>query len=137
VVWNRSPEKTAPFAAAGASVAPSLAAACEASDVVLTMLADDDALLEVVETTGGIREALPRGAIHLVMGTHGVDAMRRVCELHAKRGQVVVAAPVLGRPEVAAAGRLGLVPAGPPDAVAPCAPIFDAVGRRPFDAGAD
>jgi catechol 2,3-dioxygenase-like lactoylglutathione lyase family enzyme len=48
-----------------------------------------------------------------------------------------VAAPVLGRPEVAAAGKLGILAAGPPAAVAQCTPLFEAVGRRTFDAGAD
>src|SRR5947208_6312108 len=134
VVWNRSPEKAAPLAEAGAAVAPSLQAACERSDVVATMLADDAALVEVAAK---VRESLPPGAVHLVMGTHGVEAIRRVCELHAERGQVVVAAPVLGRPEVAAAGNLGIVAAGPPEAVARCAPLFDAVSRRTFDAGPD
>jgi 3-hydroxyisobutyrate dehydrogenase-like beta-hydroxyacid dehydrogenase len=134
VVWNRSPEKAAPLAEAGAAVAPSLQAACERSDVVATMLADDAALVEVAAK---VRESLPPGAIHLVMGTHGVEAIRRVCELHAEGGQLVVAAPVLGRPEVAAAGNLGIVAAGPPEAVARCAPLFDAVGRRTFDAGPD
>jgi 3-hydroxyisobutyrate dehydrogenase-like beta-hydroxyacid dehydrogenase len=71
------------------------------------------------------------------MGTHGVDAVRRVLELHSEAGQVLVVAPVLGRPEVAAAGRLGIVAAGPPEAVVRCAPLFDAVGRRTFDAGPD
>jgi 3-hydroxyisobutyrate dehydrogenase-like beta-hydroxyacid dehydrogenase/catechol 2,3-dioxygenase-like lactoylglutathione lyase family enzyme len=137
VVWNRSPEKTAALAAAGATVAPSLAAACQWREVVATMVADDDALVEVVATDGGIRDGLAPGAIHLLMGTHGVDAVRRVAALHDEAGQVLVAAPVLGRPEVAAAGKLGILAAGPPAAVAQCAPLFEAVGRRTFDAGAD
>jgi 3-hydroxyisobutyrate dehydrogenase-like beta-hydroxyacid dehydrogenase/catechol 2,3-dioxygenase-like lactoylglutathione lyase family enzyme len=137
VVWNRSPEKTAALAAAGAAVAPSIAAACAGREVVATMVANDEALLDVVGSDGGIRDALERGAIHLVMGTHGVDAVRRIAALHAEAGQVLVAAPVLGRPEVAAAGRLGIIAAGPPAAVARCAPLFDAAGRRTFDAGAD
>jgi 3-hydroxyisobutyrate dehydrogenase-like beta-hydroxyacid dehydrogenase/catechol 2,3-dioxygenase-like lactoylglutathione lyase family enzyme len=137
VVWNRSPEKTAALAAAGATVAPSLAAACQGREVVATMVADDDALVEVVATDGGIRDGLAPGAIHLLMGTHGVDAVRRVAALHDEAGQVLVAAPVLGRPEVAAAGKLGILAAGPPGAVAQCAPLFEAVGRRTFDAGAD
>jgi 3-hydroxyisobutyrate dehydrogenase-like beta-hydroxyacid dehydrogenase/predicted enzyme related to lactoylglutathione lyase len=137
VVWNRSPEKTAALAAAGAAVAPSLADACQGREVVGTMVADDDALVEVVSTDGGIRDALARGAIHLLMGTHGVGAVRRVAALHDEAGQVLVAAPVLGRPEVAAAGKLGIIAAGPPAAVAQCAPLFEAVGRRTFDAGVD
>jgi 3-hydroxyisobutyrate dehydrogenase-like beta-hydroxyacid dehydrogenase len=137
VVWNRSPGKTSSFAAAGAAVAPSIEAACEGREVVATMVANDQALVEVVEADGGIRGALEGGAIHLVMGTHGVEAVRRIAAVHADAGQLLVAAPVLGRPEVAAAGRLGIIAGGPPAAVARCTPLFDAVGRRTFDAGKD
>jgi len=48
---------------------------------------------------------------------------------------VLVATPVLGRPDAAAAGQLGLVPAGPADAIAKLAPIFEVVGRKTFNAG--
>ncbi len=134
VVWNRTPEKAADLAAAGAIVAPSIAAACQGREVVVTMLADDAALLEVAPA---IRDALAPGSIHLVMGTHGVQAVREVVELHAAVGQVVVASPVLGRPEAAAAGQLGILAAGPSDAVDRCLPLLEAVGRRTFRAGAD
>jgi 3-hydroxyisobutyrate dehydrogenase-like beta-hydroxyacid dehydrogenase len=46
-----------------------------------------------------------------------------------------LAAPVLGRPDVAAAGQLGIVAAGPTDAVARCRPLFEVIGRRTFEAG--
>ncbi len=44
---------------------------------------------------------------------------------------------MLGRPGVAAAGQLGIIPAGPAEAVQCCRPIFEAMGRRTFEAGAD
>jgi 3-hydroxyisobutyrate dehydrogenase-like beta-hydroxyacid dehydrogenase len=137
VVYNRTASRAEELAAAGAAVAASVAAACAGREAVATMLADDDALLEMAAGPGGIRDSLAPGAIHLVMGTHGVDAVRRLASLHAGAGQVLVAAPVLGRPEVAAAGQLGLLAAGPPEAVARCAPLFEAIGRRTFDAGPD
>jgi 3-hydroxyisobutyrate dehydrogenase-like beta-hydroxyacid dehydrogenase len=43
-----------------------------------------------------------------------------------------VAAPVFGRPEVAAAGQLFVVAAGPSDAVSAAQPLFEAVGQRTF-----
>jgi 3-hydroxyisobutyrate dehydrogenase-like beta-hydroxyacid dehydrogenase len=69
------------------------------------------------------------------MGTHGVHIMRTLGEAHAEAGQILVAAPVLGRPDVAAAGQLGIVPAGPTEAVARCRELFEVIGRRTFDAG--
>ena len=44
LVYNRTPEKAADFAKAGARVAGSVAGACQDRDVVITMLADDAAL---------------------------------------------------------------------------------------------
>lgn len=135
VVYNRTREKTAELAAAGAGVAESVAHACAERDVVMTMLADDAALREVVLEPGGLRDSLPAGAIHVVMGTHGVATVRALAAAHTQAGQILVAAPVLGRPDVAAAGKLGIVTAGPPEAVEFCQPLFEVIGRRTFDAG--
>jgi 3-hydroxyisobutyrate dehydrogenase-like beta-hydroxyacid dehydrogenase len=54
---------------------------------------------------------------------------------HAAAGQVLVAAPVLGRPDLAASGQLGIVAAGQEDAVRRCEPLLQAIGRRTFVAG--
>ncbi len=69
------------------------------------------------------------------MGTHGVAAIAEIAAGHADAGQTLVTAPVLGRPDVAAAGGLGIVAAGPAAAVDRVRPILDAIGRRTFDAG--
>ncbi len=69
------------------------------------------------------------------MGTYGVDAIRTLEAAHAQAGQTLVAAPVLGRPDMAASGQLGVVPGGPEDAVARCAPLLNLIGRRIFPAG--
>ena len=134
-VWNRTPEKTAELAREGADVASSVADLCAGVDVVMTMLANDEALLDVALGPEGIAESLSGGAIHVAMGTHGVVAIRTLTERHADAGQVLVAAPVLGRPDAAAAGQLGIVAAGPADAVHRCQPLFDTFGRRTFLAG--
>ena len=62
-------------------------------------------------------DSLPRRAIHLVMGTHGVADVRRSKRRHRGRVNTLVAAPVLGRPDLAAAGQLGIVAAVHEDAV--------------------
>jgi 3-hydroxyisobutyrate dehydrogenase-like beta-hydroxyacid dehydrogenase len=101
----------------------------------MTMLADDAALRAVVLDPGGLCDSLSEGAIHVVMGTHGVATVRALAAAHAQAGQILVAAPVLGRPDVAAAGKLGIVTAGPREAVEFCQPLFEVIGRRTFDAG--
>jgi 3-hydroxyisobutyrate dehydrogenase-like beta-hydroxyacid dehydrogenase len=134
-VFDMVAAQTAPFGAAGASVAPSIAAVCSGCEVVVTMLVEDKAILDVALGPGGLCESLPRGAIHLVMGTHGVAAVRQLESRHRDAGQVLVAAPVLGRPDLAAAGQLGIVSGGPEDALRTCEPLLNVMGRRIFPAG--
>ena len=134
VVYNRTREKTAELAAKGARVAETVAGACEGRDVVITMLPDDRVIASVASDILG---ALPQGAIHVAMGTHGVEAVERLTEDHAAQERILVTAPVLGRPDLAESGQLAIVAAGPPEAVRKCGPLFDAAGRRTFHAGAE
>jgi 3-hydroxyisobutyrate dehydrogenase-like beta-hydroxyacid dehydrogenase len=121
--------------AAGATAAASVAEVCKDRDVVVTMLVEDAAVTDVALRPGGIRDSLPAGAIHLAMGTYGVTAIRALAAAHADAKQFLVAAPVLGRPDMAASGQLGIVAAGPEDAVQRCQPLFELIGRRTFLAG--
>lgn len=99
------------------------------------MLVEDAIVTDVVLQRGGLRDSLSAGAIHLAMGTHGVATAQRLCAVHASSGQTMVAAAVLGRPDLAASGQLGIVVAGPPDAIRRCEPLFQVTGRRTFLAG--
>ena len=135
VLFNRTPGKIAELVAAGAKAAGSLGDAARHGGLVLSMLANDEALEAVAHAPGGLIESLPKGGIHVVMGTHGVAAVRALAAAHAAAGQVLVCAPVLGRPEAVTAGRLAIITAGPPEAVERCQPLFEAMGRRTFPAG--
>jgi len=135
-VYNRTRAKADAMGEAGAKVVGSIAECARHGDVTITMLADDPAL-EAVALHGGLVQELPKGAIHMVMGTHGVDVIRRIGAMHAEAGQILVAAPVLGRPDLAASGQLGIVVAGPSAAVDRCRPLLAAMGRRSFEAGTD
>jgi 3-hydroxyisobutyrate dehydrogenase-like beta-hydroxyacid dehydrogenase len=136
-VFNRTAAKAAELVQAGARSAASLALAARHGEAVFTMLADDAALEDVAEQKGGLLESLPKGGIHICSGTHGIGVVRKLKAAHAARGQVLVAAPMLGRPEMVAAGQAGVVIAGPAEALRRCAPLFAAIARRSFEAGAD
>ncbi|MCC6610895.1 MAG: NAD(P)-dependent oxidoreductase [Burkholderiales bacterium] len=137
LVYNRTASKAADLEQAGARVAGSVEAVCEAREVVISMLADDAALEHVAYAPRGLVQSLPRGAVHLAMGTHGVQAVRRLDAAHREAGQFLIAAPVFGRPDAAAAGQLGIAAAGPAEQAHRCEPLFQAIGRRTFDAGTD
>jgi 3-hydroxyisobutyrate dehydrogenase-like beta-hydroxyacid dehydrogenase len=134
-VHDAAMSQAADIVAAGASAAATVAGVCQDRDVVVTMLVEDAAVTDVTLRSAGIRDSLPAGAVHLVMGTHGVAAIRTLARAHAEANQFLVAAPVLGRPDLAASGQLGIVTAGPDDAVRRCEPLFEVIGRRSFHAG--
>ena len=120
----------------GAKRAPSLADAAPSAEVVITMLENDVTLREVVRSgKGSPRPCQPRGAIHVVMGTHGISTILTLTEGHKKAGHILIAAPVMGRPPAADQGQFGIIVGGPSAAVKKCGPLFEAMGRRTFDVG--
>jgi len=131
IVYNRTPTKVEALVAQGAKAAASVADAC-GGDAVMTMLADDNAVERVVFGDGGVISSLSGGAIHISSSTISVALSARLEAAHAKAGQRFVAAPVFGRPDVAAAGQLFVVAAGAPDAVEAAALLFDAIGQKTF-----
>jgi 3-hydroxyisobutyrate dehydrogenase-like beta-hydroxyacid dehydrogenase len=133
-VWNRTPDAAVGLAVRGARVAAQPVEVLDA-DVVVTMLADDQAL-EEVWLRSALARSLPRSAVHLNMSTVSLRMARMLEEAHEAVGAAYVAAPVFGRPEPAAKGELDIVAAGAPTAVARCVPLFEALGRRWFDVGA-
>jgi 3-hydroxyisobutyrate dehydrogenase-like beta-hydroxyacid dehydrogenase len=130
-VYNRTRTKVEALVAQGAKAAASVSDACS-GDAVITMLANDDAVESVVFSDGSIIGSLLAAAIHISSSTISVALSERLEAAHAKAGQRFVAAPVFGRPDVAAAGQLFVVAAGAPDAVKAAAPLFDAIGKRTF-----
>ena len=134
-VWNRSPAKAEPLVAEGAILAATPRAAAEGAVAVFTMLAEDDALFGVLEGEDGVLAGLAKGALHVSHSTISVAASDRIAGLHAERGQLYVAAPVFGRPAVAAAGQLWIVASGEPSAIDTAQPLFDVIGRTVFRVG--
>jgi 3-hydroxyisobutyrate dehydrogenase-like beta-hydroxyacid dehydrogenase len=130
-VYNRTPGKDGTLVHKGARSAAELADACR-GEAVVTMLADDHAVESAVYGDGGLLATLRTGATHISFSTISVALSERLTADHAAAGQRFVAAPVFGRPEVAAAGKLFVVVAGAPDAIATVQPIFDAVGQKTF-----
>ena len=136
-VFNRTPGKLKPLTDAGAKAVPSIKAAASFGEAVFTMVSDDAAVFEVVNQPGGIRESLPKGGVHICAGTHSVAAIQTLTKIHADAGQVLIATPILGRPEVVAAGQAGILIGGPPQKVAHFQPLFAALAGRVAESGAE
>jgi 3-hydroxyisobutyrate dehydrogenase-like beta-hydroxyacid dehydrogenase len=136
-VWNRTRDRAQALAASGVGVANTLGEAALGAEALITMLADDQALEDVVFGPGRILEALPADAIHISMSTVSVAISRRLSVAHREKGQHYIAAPVFGRPEAAAAAKLFIVAAGPVAQIEHCRPLFDALGQKTFVTGED
>jgi 3-hydroxyisobutyrate dehydrogenase-like beta-hydroxyacid dehydrogenase len=142
-VWNRTEGRTEPLLREGAIAAATPAEAELGADAVITMLFDDAAHEEVLFGANGLLDALEPGALHIACSTISVALSERLTAEHARRGIDYVAAPVFGRPHVAAEGRLWIVVAGAEKALERARPVLEpmargisVVGREPRQAHA-
>jgi 3-hydroxyisobutyrate dehydrogenase-like beta-hydroxyacid dehydrogenase len=132
IVYNRTSSRAAELARAGAKISDTPAIAAE---IVITMLADDHAVEDVVFDR--LLISLPPGSVHVSMSTISVALSQRMAEAHKQKGQQYVSAPVFGRPEAAEAATLFVVAAGPAEAIRRCQPLFDVLGQKTFMLGED
>lgn len=137
IVYNRTRNRAEELLPLGATVAETPAQAASSADVLITMLADDHALEEVIFGSGNAIQALPAGATHISMSTISVALSGRLAAAHRERQQNYVSAPVFGRPEAAAAAKLFIVAAGSRQQLERYQPLFDAMGQRTFTVGDD
>jgi 3-hydroxyisobutyrate dehydrogenase len=125
--WNRSPEKAQPLADDGAHIAGDARAAVEGADVVMTMLADADAVLDVM---GGAIDGMRDGTTWLQTSTIGEAGIEACADLASGHGIELVDAPVLGTKAPAEQGKLVVLGSGPEGLRDRLRPIFDAIAER-------
>lgn len=135
IVWNRSPGPVEPLVALGAEAAARPRDAARA-DVLMTMLADDEAVRSVLLEQGALEGARP-GLVHVNLATVSVALARELARLHRERGLAYVAAPVFGRPDVAREAKLNVVVAGESSAVSRVEPLLKAIGQRLWPVGSE
>jgi 3-hydroxyisobutyrate dehydrogenase len=126
--WNRSPEKAEPLTADGAQVLDSAGEAAHGADIILTMLADADAVLECVGDALSADHA--PDAIWLQMSTIGEEGTDRCIELAREHDIEFVDSPVLGTKQPAQEGELVVLASGPERLQSRLAAILDVVGQR-------
>lgn len=127
--WNRSSVDIE-----GITVVASPEDVFSGSDVVFTMLSDDDAIRQVLLEPGIIEKA-PSHIVHVVTATISVAFARELAERHGKAGVGYVSAPVLGRPDVAATGELNILAAGAQKNVDAVRPLLELLAKRVWDMG--
>ncbi len=137
-IYNRTAAKAEPLRQQGATVASTPAEAAREAAIVFTMVTDDKALEALTTGPDGILTTLPKGAIHASCSTVAPDTNRRLAEAHRAHGSFLVASPVFGKPDVAAAGKLWVGSSGATAEVRQrLKPAQDAIGQGTYDFGDD
>ena len=136
-VYNRTASKTDPLVSKGAERASSPADAVTPGGIVVSMIADDAAMLAVTEGPDGILSRLGPGGVHVAMSTLSPALAERLAKAHREKGAHYVAAPVFGRPDAAAARKLWACVAGDKDAVSRVRPLLEATSQGVFDIGVE
>jgi 3-hydroxyisobutyrate dehydrogenase len=139
-VWNRTRDKADPLAKDGAQVCGTPAEAADGAGVILTMLADTEAVLGAVDGPDGAFGTAPPaagsgpadgdGVLWLQMSTIGEAGTERCADLAGRRDVVLIDAPVLGTRQPAAEGKLVVLASGPATVRNRVQPVFDAVGQK-------
>jgi 3-hydroxyisobutyrate dehydrogenase-like beta-hydroxyacid dehydrogenase len=135
--WDRTPARAAALAAEGATVVSRPEEVAEAGALVISSLSNDRALVEVVGANTELLRRLGPGGIHISTSTVAPDTSRRLADGHAHHGVAYLAAPVLGRPDAAAAAKLWVFLSGPAGAKERAEPVLAALGQGVFDLGED
>ena len=126
VVWNRSLNKVAPLIARGAIAASTPRDAAAGNRILITMLADRNALQSVSEGPGGIATGAHSGLIVIEMSTVGQPAIRALAST--LRPASLIDSPVLGSISEAESGRLTIFAGGPKDVVDEVEPLLATLG---------
>jgi 3-hydroxyisobutyrate dehydrogenase len=125
--WNRSADKAQPLDEDGATICESPADAADGATVIVTMLANADA---VIDTIAPALQAADGGVVWVQMSTIGEEGIQRCIELADEHDVAFIDAPVLGTKAPAEQGKLVILAAGPHELRERVEPMFDAVGQK-------
>jgi 3-hydroxyisobutyrate dehydrogenase-like beta-hydroxyacid dehydrogenase len=131
-VWNRSKDKAAELVNKGAELVKYPGDTAN-GDMVITILADNHALETVLYENGGAGcsfiESQSVDTVHVSMSTISADLCRQMTYVSRQKAKKFIAAPVMGRPDVAQRGELLVMAAGEQELINQCAPAFKAFAR--------
>ncbi len=135
-VWNRSPEKAEPLVAAGPRKAETPAEAATGADIVVAMLADDDASRRAwLAEPDGALSAMGSEAVAIEASTLTVEWVRTLGAKMMARGIGFLDAPVTGSRQQAAEGKLRFLVGGDADALARAVSVLAAMGSETVHLG--
>jgi 3-hydroxyisobutyrate dehydrogenase-like beta-hydroxyacid dehydrogenase len=136
-VYNRTLSKADELEQGSVTKCKTPAEAADGVFAIITMVAEDDILKEIVSGKNGIIEKLPKNSLHISMSTVAPDTSQMLAKLHQEAGSRFIASPVFGRPEAAAAKKLWICVSGDQKSKETAKPILECLGQGIFDFGED
>jgi len=131
VLWNRDRSKAEALAEdIGAGIASSPSTAAKDADVVVTSLADDDALADVYLGAEGIASGIRADAVAVDTSTVDPETVRRVGAALSAVGARFCDCPVSGSVSTVEAGALTIMAGGEPEVVAAVEPVLSAIAQK-------
>lgn len=134
-VYNRTPSKADPLRSKGAIVAASPSDAVRDADVILSMLADDDASRAIWLGESGVLQASKQGSVFIECGTVTPGWIEELSSAATGHNAVLLDAPVTGSRMQAEAGELTFLVGGSEDALEKVRPVLDAMGKKVVHVG--
>jgi 3-hydroxyisobutyrate dehydrogenase-like beta-hydroxyacid dehydrogenase len=129
IVYNRTLARADELRSFGADVADSVGPTCR-SDVIIIILADNTTLKNVVFESPEFFSSFAANSVHVSASTISVSMAKRLAIAHAGRGGQFMAAPIMGRPEMAASRQISLLAAGDQSTYERCLPVFESISQN-------
>ncbi|MDU2241408.1 MAG: NAD(P)-dependent oxidoreductase, partial [Paenibacillus sp.] len=129
-VFNRTASKAAPLAEQGAAVASSPKEAAAGADVVITMVSNDESIVEVYEGTEGLLAGIRPGTTVIDCSTISPALVKRLASQIAELGGTFLDAPVTGSSPAAIDGTLVFMVGGPGETLAQVMDLFEKMNKK-------
>jgi 3-hydroxyisobutyrate dehydrogenase-like beta-hydroxyacid dehydrogenase len=134
-VYNRTALKANELDAVHITKCKTPADAAVGVPVIISMLTDDEVVVETTTGENGLLKALPKDGVHISMSTISADTSEQLAKQHKDSGSAYVAATVFGRPEAAATKKLWICLSGDHKAKEIARPVLEHLGQGIFDFG--
>jgi len=134
-VYNRTASKAAPLTELGATVAASPKEAAAGADVVITMVSNDDSIIEVYEGDNGVLAGIRSGTTVIDCSTISPALVQRLAKQIAALGSSFLDAPVTGSSPAAIDGTLVFMVGGSAETLAQVMDLFDTMGKKVLHMG--
>lgn len=128
LVYNRTAAKAQPLIAKGAVLCNTVKELASTCDILFSMVSDDAALNHITKGIDGIAQNLRPGGVHICMSTILPATASQLSAIHDQYNSHYIAAPVMGRPEAARAGKLHFLVSGKKEIIDGIKPLLEDAG---------